>query len=140
MATPYMKVYGRFLSKIEDYPLLEQIEENPEFAKEMMHDYLISAISHFTYSIKDLSDRDDGNESFKLTLSDLEIEILALFMMYSYLSPYIVSTEKIRETFTSKDFNNFSPANLMGQVKKIQQTHYDRAVQLMVENHYRGGF
>lgn len=137
MKTPYTAIYERFLSKIKDYPLLDMIEKDSDFAKKMLYGYMVSATAHFTYSNKDLSNRNEDEECFNTSLTALEIEILSMFMIYTYLSQHVVTTEKITEKLSSKDFRTYSPANLLKEVREIQMSNYDRAVQLMVENYYR---
>lgn len=137
MLTPYSKIYERFLNKIQDTPLVDVIETDVEFAERLLYRHLESAISHFTYTNKDLSLRDD--EGIKHKLTDLEIEILSLFMVYTYLSQHVASTDKIVERLTPKDFTVFSSANLMGEIREMQNYSYEKAVQLMVENYYRNG-
>lgn len=138
MKTSYQVIYDRFLSKIKDNPLLDVMERDEEFAEQMLHEYLVSATAHFTYSNKDLSNRNETEKHFNFHLTDLEIEILSMLMIYTYLSQHIVDTEKITSKLSSKDFHSYSPAALLGEVKGIQASNYDRAVQLMVENYYRG--
>lgn len=140
MTTPYSEIYDSFLSKIKDYPLLDIMDTDKDFAKKMLNRYMISATAHFTYSNKDLSKRDDDKGCFKAILTDLEIEILSLLMIYTYLNQHVVNTEKITERLSSKDFRTYSPANLLREVREIQKFNYDRAVQLMVENYYRGWY
>lgn len=141
MTTPYTnytEVYGRFLSKIRDIPLQKIMDKDRDFAEKMMHRYLVSATAHFTYSNKNLSDRNEDSKKFNIILNDLEIEILSMFMVYAYLNQFIISTDKIVDRLSSKDFRSYSPANLMNEIREVQTANYDRAVELMVENYYRG--
>lgn len=140
MVTPYETVYGRFLSKIRDYPLLEEMtkENGKEFVKSVMNDYLLSAIANFTYKTSRIKERDDKNKEFKNTLNDTEIEILAKFMLVAYLTPIIVSSDKIEYNLTSKDFRSWSPGNLIAQIGEIKRREEDGADWLMIQNYYRG--
>lgn len=138
MMTPYHEVYGRFLSKITDYSLLEKIEKDSEFVESILHDYLLGAIANFTYAPSNkLEERDDESQSFKSELKQIEIEILSKFMVVEYLSSTIISTDKIEFNLPSKDFNVFSPANLIKEVREIKEMETKQAVDLMVENYYR---
>lgn len=140
--TPYIEIYGRFLSKIRDYPLLEEMskENGKEFVESVMHDYLISAIANFTYgSSSKLKDRDSDLKQFNQELSDVEIEILAKLMLIEYLSPIIVSSDKIEFHLSSKDFRTWSPANLIQQLRNIRDDEKNDTKLLMVQNYYRSG-
>lgn len=135
--TPYMKVYNRFLSKIRDYPILLELERDEDFVKAMLYDYMIGAIANFTYESHKVKNRDDNLEQFNSELTDTEIEILAKYMVIEYLNPYLISSDKIENNLSSKDFNSYSPANLMRQISEIQDREKKQATELMVENYYR---
>lgn len=89
MATPYEKVYGRFLNKCTDFDLAD-LDDNT--LNEMMKDWLDSAIIR-TRTSNDLSARDDENESFENDLSDQDVELLAMGMVLAWLDQRIQSTE-----------------------------------------------
>lgn len=135
--TPYMKVYNRFLSKIRDYPILLELKRDEDFVKAMLYDYMIGAIANFTYESHKVKNRDDNLEQFNSELTDTEIEILAKYMVIEYLNPYLISSDKIENNLSSKDFNSYSPANLMRQISEIQNREKKQATELMVENYYR---
>lgn len=140
MMTPYETVYTRFLSKIRDYPLLEELnkENGKEFVESIMNDYLLSAIANFTYRTTRIKDRDDETKQFNNKLNEAEIEILAKFMLVAYLTPIIVSSDKIEYNLTSKDFRSWSPGNLIAQIGEIKKREEDGADWLMIQNYYRG--
>lgn len=139
--TPYEAIYGRFLSKIKDYPILEQIKQgNTAFVKRMLHRYLEGAISNFLYGGEKLKNRDNDLEQFNESLTDLEMEILAKLMVVEYLSPVLINSDKIEKRLSSKDFNEFSSANLIGQIREIKNSEYKDANDLMIVNYHRGGF
>lgn len=139
MNTRYEEVYGRFLGKIRDYTLLDEIERDKDFVKSILHDYLLGAIANFTYSPKNLKKRNDELEHFESELSNLEIEILAKLMIVEYLSPIITDSKRIEFQLNSKDFRTYSPTNLMRELGSIQERERSQATELMVENHYRSG-
>lgn len=138
--TPYTTVYSRFLGKIRDYPLLEEMERDQDFVKRILHDYLLGAIANFTYATPERLGRDDELEQFNGSLNTIEIEILAKLMVVEYLSPIVISSDKIEFNLPSKDFNTYSPANLIKQVAEIQDRERSQAIDMMVENYYRSGF
>jgi len=138
--TPYSEVYAYFLGKIEDYEIHQKLQLDYEFAQELLYDFLKSSIPKFTYSTKDLSDRDDLLQQFNITLTEMEKEILSTLMVVEYLSPKILRDELLEERLGSKDFKLFSPANQLKEVRELRQTFKDEANALMIEYYYRVGF
>ena len=89
MATPYEKVYGRFLNKCSDFNLADLDDHT---LNEMMKDWLDSAIIRARTS-SDLFVRDDEVEEFENDLSDQDVELLAMGMVLAWLDQRIQSTE-----------------------------------------------
>lgn len=89
MATPYEKVYGRFLNKCSDFNLADLDDHT---LNEMMKDWLDSAIIR-TRTSSDLSVRNDEAEEFENDLSAQDMELLAMGMVLAWLDQRIQSTE-----------------------------------------------
>ncbi|MFO1442804.1 hypothetical protein KDN24_06195 [Bacillus sp. Bva_UNVM-123] len=104
-----------------------------------MFDFLKSAIPKFTYSVKDLSNRDDILLQFNFILSEIEKEILATLMVVEYLSPKILRDEFLESRLGSKDYREFSPANQLKELKDLRKIFKDEANLLMIEYYYRQG-
>lgn len=140
MTTPFNTVYESFLSKIEDYEILKEINTNITFVNELLYDFLKSAIPKFTYSTKDLSLRDDTLQEFSIDLSEIEIEILAILMVVEYLSPKIIRSENLEQYLGSKDLRQYSPANQLKESRELRESVKREANLLMVEYYYREGY
>lgn len=89
MATPYEKVYGRFLNRTTDFNLAELDDHT---LNEMLKSWLHSAIVKVR-AASDLSKRDDENEVFESDLTDLDVELLAMGMTMAWLDQTLNSTE-----------------------------------------------
>lgn len=89
MATPYEKVYSRFLSRTTDFNLAEMDDYT---LHEILKGWLYSAIVK-TRTSSDLSVRDEENEVFENDLTDLDVELLAMGMTISWLDQTLNSTE-----------------------------------------------
>lgn len=137
--TPYSSIFDLFLSKIEDYEIKNDILTDPDFANEILLGFLKSAIPKFTYSTKDLSDRDDTLLQFNIDLSSMEQEILSTLMVVEYLSPKILRTDLLENNLGSKDFRQYSPANQIKEVRELRESIKTEANSLMVEYYYRQG-
>ena len=134
--TTFNEIYNRFLSKIEDYDLLESLidEENSEAVTQELYGFLQSSIPKFTYGIDRLKDRNET--SFSNELTELEKEIVSTLMVIEYLSPKILRTEFLEQRLGSKDYRLFSPANQMKEVREIRESFKREANQLMTEYYF----
>lgn len=88
MATPYEKIYERFLNSVNDFNLAELDDYT---LNEMLKDWLHKAVVR-TRTSSDLSHNNE-NEEFNSDLSDLDIELLALGMKLAWLDQTLGSTE-----------------------------------------------
>lgn len=121
MATPYEKLYENLLPKFRSYeiPLM-----STEEVKDLLHDYLIPAISSFHVCRKDLSNRDDIIQCFNSNLSDMEIEILSNYMLIVYIdSEYIRVPSLLKVQLPSNDFRAFSPGNHLDKLLAMHDTY-----------------
>ena len=134
--TKYQVLYDSVLAKIKDYDLLEMTEEE---ANGVLFDYIRPSIVRFQSCKKNLSCRKDDVQEFDFTLTDQEIEILASFMVVEYLDAnYIRVPSALKQILSSRDFNTFSPANLLAKTKEMRERYYEEAKQLMRDYSYFG--
>jgi hypothetical protein len=117
MSTPYKDIYDLFFGMTSDYEFLQLpiIDQD-----EILHGWLLNAIGAFTKCKTDLSDRDEGLKQFNQSLKDKEKRILAKFVLVEWLSPKLYTIENLKNHLSTKDFNIYSPANLL---KEIRETH-----------------
>lgn len=134
--TAYNVIYERFLSKVESYDLLNMMIEDEDLVKREMKRYLDSAIARTLYFESDLTDTDDEQEKFQSSLSNHEIESLALLMVAAYLEPKINSENLIYHTLGSKDYNSYSPANHLRQLRTLEESVSEKAHDLMFANYF----
>jgi hypothetical protein len=120
--TPYSNIADKFLSKITDYELT--LMETPD-REAFVNKLLLNAVIKFQKICKvDLIDRDETLKQFNVDLTDSEKKILAKYMLCEWLSPKLYSIQNLENHLSTKDFNQFSPANLL---KEIRETH-DKAL------------
>jgi hypothetical protein len=117
MATPYEKVYGRFLNRTTDFNLGELDDYT---LNEMLKGWLHSAIVN-TRTSTNLSVRDDMNEVFNNDLSDLDIELLAMGMTMAWLDQTLNSTELTLQFIGGKEEKWFSQANHIEQLRALRE-------------------
>lgn len=118
MATPYSDIFERALFKVKDIKLGEMSESQRHY---ILRQYLSSAVADFNAKCsKDLDDRDDIVEEFTADLSNEEREILALGIAYYWLSAHIMDRNLLRNKISTKDYQYFSPANLMREINEMR--------------------
>lgn len=117
MATPYEKIYGRFLNRTTDFNLAEL----DDYAlSEMLKGWLYSAIIN-TRTSSNLSARDDENEVFDNDLSDLDIELLAMGMTMAWLDQTLNSTELTLQFIGGKEEKYYSQANHIAALRALRE-------------------
>ncbi|HNY44465.1 MAG TPA: hypothetical protein PKH15_07225 [Bacteroidales bacterium] len=57
------------------------------------------------------------NKRFNVDLTEREIDIITDFMVISWLKPIILSDELLESRLNTKDFYEYSPANLILQIR-----------------------
>ena len=118
MATPYEKVYNRFLQKISDFNLAEV--DDYSFDK-MMNGWLNSAVIRVRKCQHDLSKRDDELQEFEEDLSDLEIELLALGMVDAWVTPMLNSTELTLQFIGGKEEKYYSQSQMLSELRNLKK-------------------
>ena len=116
MATPYEKIYERFLNSVTDFNLAELDDHS---LNEMLMDWLHKAVVRARTS-SDLS-RDNVNEVFNNDLSDLDIELLALGMKLAWLDQTLGSTELTLQFIGGKEEKYYSQANHISELRALRE-------------------
>lgn len=128
MSTNITKVYASFLRKMSDYKFsIDNNGDNKEYIEETLYGYFLSARSQFYQCSKNLStNRDDSEQyisaneiSISSSLTDYEIEILSLLMVIEYFKPIIIRNETLEQALGDSDFNIYSQANHINQLKDL---------------------
>ena len=118
MATPYEELYERALFKVKDLKLGSMDESERRY---VLKRYLDSAVADFNAKCeKDLDDRDELAEEFVEDLTNDEKEILALGMAYYWLSAQVMDRSLLKNKISTKDYQYFSPANLMREINAMR--------------------
>lgn len=105
MATPYEKIYNRFLNSTTDFNL---VELDDYALNNMLKEWLHSAIVNVRTST-DLSLRDDEGEFFESDLSEQDVELLGMGMRLAWLDQRINSTEYTNLFVGGKEEKFYSP-------------------------------
>lgn len=114
--TYFEDVFDSFLSKIttfDEYLGLSEEELNTELKM-----LLRNALAKFISKKNMIADYD--MECFNRTLDELEVEILAYGMVVSWLTPKINNIELLKQSLSSKDFNFYSQANHLKELRDLK--------------------
>lgn len=117
MATPYEKIYNRFLNRTTDFNLVELDDHT---LSDMLKGWLSSAIVNARIP-SELLKRDDENEVFESDLSDLNIELLAMGMTMAWLDQTLNSTELTLQFIGGKEEKYYSQANHIAELRALRE-------------------
>lgn len=134
--TEYYDVYIRFLAKIEDEYLASlQSEEELHTA---LYPLLLSAINSFArISEHNLRKRDERAHVFYETLSDDEIEVLAICMKPVWLERYINSSRKIEQQYYDAGIKTYSPNENLRNLTTLYQQYLADMRKALTEYTYK---
>ena len=133
--TEYYDVYMRFLAKIEDEYLASLDEDKLHVA---LYPILLSAINSFCrISEHNLHKRDERARVFYETLTDDEIEVLAICMKPVWLERYINSSRKIEQQYYDAGIKTYSPNETMKNLLELHDGYYKRLKNRLTEYGYK---
>ena len=120
MATSFNKVYKCFYSKITDdmYMELDKIQTDA-----LLQELLINALPWFEFPRVDINNYDLDGESFNTTLSNEEINIIAIYMMQGWFDQQLASVENVRMKYSGSDFKFTSQANHMSKLLALKKDY-----------------
>lgn len=142
MSIPYDTFYGAFLSKISEFELLG-IDDN--IRTEIIDGYMKRAISAFKKNCKyDLfTTGDDTAREFVVDVAggDLDelVEIISEGMVVQWLKPYVYQQELLQNVLNTRDFTQYSPAELLMRVGNAYEKAQKDYTQMIREYSYNHG-
>lgn len=116
MATPYEKIYNRFLNRTTDFNLAALDDDTLRL---MLKGWLHSAVVQVR-TTNDLS-YDDELEVFNNDLSNLDIELLAMGMTMAWLDQTLNSTELTLQFIGGKEEKYYSQANHIAELRALRE-------------------
>lgn len=116
MSTPLQDIYNLFLNQIDD-DIIACLAD--EVVDDMLLTYLKGSITEFNTCIKDITIEGD---SINCDLDLDEQFILVRGMIIYWLNPKILSQNIIKNRMTSRDYSQYSPANLLDKLIKLKES------------------
>lgn len=135
MITTYQQVYERFLSKVEDEYLASL---NDDELNSSLYPLLLGAINGFSrISEHNLRKRDERSHVFYETLSEDEIEVLAILMKPLWLERYLNSSRKIEQQYFDAGIKTYSPNENLRNLTAMYQQYLADARKAKTEYSYK---
>lgn len=121
MATSYSQIYESFIFKVEGYKLMMLLQEDREDILKLYLNAVCRKIHRKVKNYVDLKNRDNETQEFIDDIDDDMIDIIAECMITEWLRPKIYSDELLESRLNTKDFSEYSPANLIHQIREVFQ-------------------
>lgn len=133
--TQYQDIYTAFLSMIEDEHLASL---DDEAINAQLYPVLLAAINSFArFAEHNLRNRDERNRVFFETLSEDEIEVLAICMKPAWLERYINSSRKIEQQYYDAGIKTYSPNENLRNLTTLYQQYLADAKKARTEYTYK---
>lgn len=117
--TSFEEIYDRALARFRDYTWLKYSDEDKEF---LLRNYLYLAQTDFApMCLEDLENYDEDAHRYDIVLSNEVINILAVGVSYYWLDAKIMNSENLRNYMSTKDYQYFSPANLLREMTALKE-------------------
>lgn len=142
MSIPYDIFIGAFLNKISEYELL-QLEDNTR--TEVVDGYLRRAVTAFKKNCKYdfFTTRDDDSREFLTDIQDEDldelVDIISEGMLVQWLKPYVYQQELLQNVLNTRDFTQYSPAELLMRVGNAYAKAQKDYTQMIREYSYNHG-
>lgn len=136
MATPYSEIFSVFSSLVTDYNFVDLDEEE---LTTLLIVFLKNSCTKFTKCKQDLNrvEATDSEEGyFEADLTDMEILILANYMIDEWLSPKVNTSDLLKQILGSKDFTLWSQANQIKELRALREDTKDEINKLIIDYTY----
>lgn len=132
LATPYSEITDSFVGIVTEYKFFNILKEDRD---EWLTDIMDRACARFRKSCrKNLDDRNEELRQFNVTLDADEIDIIHQLMIAEWLRPQLFSCENLENKLNTKDYSEYSPANLLKEIRSTHEYAVDEAKN-MIKNY-----
>jgi len=116
MPTEFTEVFQFFLNMISEYSYLGFTEDE---LNEELTLHMKKSLANFVNKKNIIANYD--MESFNRNLTDLEMNIISIGMLSSYLNQKLYASSLLKPNLASKDYKIFSNANLISQISQLKK-------------------
>jgi len=133
--TQYQDIYVAFLSMVEDDQLATLDDKGID---SQLYPVLLAAINDFArFAEHNLRKRDERARVFYETLSEDEIQVLAICMKPKWLERYINSSRKIEQQYYDAGIKTYSPNENLRNLTSLYQQYLVDARKAITEYTYK---
>lgn len=136
MSTSFDIIKKRFFNKITDPDLASLL---PDTIDSIVNEFLISATTRFQKCYKDINDYDTTLQQFNVDLNQVEIEILANWMVYEWTTQHTLRAELLQQSMSPKEYAMYSQANHLDKMLVLRQQLYNETNQMITDYSYDFG-
>lgn len=134
MNTSFIVVFKQFLRKITDYHIFDLSDDD---VQTFCYGLMLSAIPKIRNLDHDLEDRDEIAYQFNSALTETEIEIIAIQMVYEWIEPQVNNTLLTKQFIGTKEEKFFAQSNQIDKLLALQKREQSRAKKLRRDYAYR---
>ena len=119
--TPLQEIYDAFWGKVTDDTFLEWTVQDTE---KDLYNIFMDALPNFEFPrfpLYKFTYNADGKQCFVAHLTQEEINILALYMVNTWLQRQITSIENVRQKFSGSDYKFTSQANHLDKLLALKK-------------------
>ena len=132
--TAYTVIIDKFAGMIREFHFTALTEEERDT---IIISYMNTACAKFSDICRqDLSKRNQEDTAFEADLTDDEIDIICNYMMCEWMKPYLYSSELLRERLSTRDYNQYSPANLIDKMNVLYKDTVKKSRLLAINYSY----
>jgi hypothetical protein len=132
--TAYTVIIDKFAGMRREFHFTALTEEERDT---IIISYMNTACAKFSDTCRqDLSKRNQEDTAFEADLTDDEIDIICNYMMCEWMKPYLYSSELLRERLSTRDYNQYSPANLIDKMNVLYKDTVKKSRLLAVNYSY----
>lgn len=141
MSVSYDIFTSAFLSKITEYEFIRLPEED---RTQIIDDFMKRSIASFRrnckYDFSTTADNENRVFDVEVKAADLDeiVDIISEGMVVQWLKPYVYKQENLENVLNTKDFSNYSPAELLmriGNAYEKAQKDFKSAINDYSYNH-----
>ena len=118
--TKLSEIFDCFLGKITDDMYMELTEQD---TIQMLKPLFKGALPYFEFPRVDILDFSEEEETYHITLSFEEINIIATYMVVEWLGYQIATVENIRMKYSGSDFKFTSQANHIDKLLEMKDSY-----------------
>lgn len=130
--TPLTLLYQRVKEELEELEIRGiELDTGNEM---MLLEDLKRATQYFNVCRTSL-ELNENMDSFKEELSEVEIVILAKYMIHSYIHTFLIREENLSQALNSKDYRMYSPANQLKTLQSLSE-YIKSEIRALRENYH----